>query len=440
VDGQDVMPEVNAVLEKMRVFTETVRSGEWLGYTGKPIDTIVNIGIGGSDLGPAMVTRALKTYHHPRLSSYFVSNVDITHWAETAPKLNPETTLFIVASKTFTTQETMLNANSARAWFLEKTGDEAAIAKHFVAVSTARAKVIEFGINPKEMFEFWDWVGGRYSLWSAIGLSIATMIGMDNFEALLAGAHEMDQHFLTAPLEQNMPTLLGLIDIWYSNFFGEETRAVLPYDFALELFPDFLQQLVMESLGKHINRDGERVEYTTCPIIWGAPGNNGQHAFYQLLHQGTQLVPCDFIIAIDSQYSLPAHQDAVLSNALAQAHSLMMGRTPQETAMALARAGASKEQLLLQVPHRTYRGNQPSNIILYQKLTPKILGALIALYEHKTFVQSVIWNINPFDQWGVELGKEMASQLLPELHHSQPTQGHDSSTDNLLNYIKARRQ
>jgi len=439
VDGKDVMPDVNAVLKKMRHFTESVRSGQWKGYTGKSIDTIVNIGIGGSDLGPAMVTRALRAYHHPRLNSHFISNVDATHWAEISVKLNPETTLFIVASKTFTTQETMLNANSARAWFVEKTGDESVIAKHFVAVSTAQEKVIEFGINPQEMFEFWDWVGGRYSLWSAIGLSTAIMIGMDNFELLLAGAHDMDQHFLTAPFEQNMPALLGLIDVWYSNFFGEETRAVLPYDFSLELFPAYLQQLVMESLGKHVNRDGQMVEYTTCPIIWGAPGNNGQHAFYQLLHQGTHLVPCDFIIAIESQYSLPGHQDAVLSNALAQAHSLMMGRTRQETVLALNQSGLSEESLALQLPHRIYRGNQPSNTLMYQKLTPNILGALIALYEHKTFVQSVIWNINPFDQWGVELGKEMASKLLPELHHPKLTQGHDNSTDSLLNYIKAHR-
>ncbi|MEZ5672566.1 MAG: glucose-6-phosphate isomerase [Thiotrichaceae bacterium] len=403
VDGKDVMPEVNAVLDKMRRFTTSVRNGDWKGHTGKPIDTIVNIGIGGSDLGPAMVTRALKAYHHPNLHSYFISNVDATHWTEISVKLNPETTLFIVASKTFTTQETMLNANSARAWFLAKTGDEAAIAKHFVAVSTAQDKVVEFGIDPQQMFEFWDWVGGRYSLWSAIGLSSAVMIGMDNFESLLAGAYEMDQHFLTAPFEQNMPVLLGLIDVWYSNFFGEETRAVLPYDFSLELFPAYLQQLVMESLGKHVNRDGQAVEYTTCPIIWGAPGNNGQHAFYQLLHQGTHLVPCDFIIAIESQHSLPNHQDAVLSNALAQAHSLMMGRTEAETEAALRQTGLSAAGLEVQLPHRVYRGNQPSNTIMYQKLTPNILGALITLYERKAFVQSVIWNINPFDQWGVEL-------------------------------------
>ena len=425
-DGKDVMPNVNAVLVKMGEFSESVRSGAWRGYTDKSIKSIVNIGIGGSDLGPAMVTRALKAYHHPRLQGHFVSNVDGTHLGETLAKLDPETTLFIIASKTFTTQETILNAQSARQWLINKLGDEKAVAKHFVAVSTARQKVTEFGIDPVNMFEFWDWVGGRYSLWSAIGLPILLMIGMNNFEQLLAGAHELDKHFETAPLAENLPVLMGLIGVWYSSFFKATTHAILPYDYSLELLPAHLQQLVMESLGKSVTREGDRIDYPTCPIIWGAPGNNGQHAFYQLLHQGTHLIPADFLVAIESQHDLLGHQNAVLSNALAQTHALMMGRTPSETRDALA----PMEQL----SHRVFSGNQPTNTLVYQKLTPHVLGTLIALYEHKVFVQGICWDINPFDQWGVELGKQVANTLLPALKNGQGTK-HDASTDGLLRYI-----
>ncbi|MCK5720119.1 MAG: glucose-6-phosphate isomerase [Thiomargarita sp.] len=442
VDGKDVMPAINAVLEKIRPFVDSVHSGNWQGYTGKKIESIVNIGIGGSDLGPSMVARALKAYHHPRLKSYFVSNVDAIHLGEILQDLDPETTLFIIASKTFTTQETLLNANSARKWLVEKLGDDKAVAKHFVAVSTATKKVIQFGIDPSHMFEFWDWVGGRYSLWSAIGLPIAVMVGMDNFEKLLEGAHEMDQHFKTAPLLENMPVLMGLIDVWYNNFFGSTTQVVLPYDYSLSLFPAHLQQLVMESLGKRVTREGQQIDYSTCPIIWGAPGNNGQHAFYQLLHQGTRLIPADFLIAIESQYDFPGHQDAVLSNALAQSHALMMGRNTEETRKALTDAGLDIQLLEQQLPHRVFKGNQPSNTLVYQKLTPEILGKLIALYEHKVFVQSVCWGINPFDQWGVELGKQVASDLLPTLQNTQTsvtTKVHDASTEGLLRYIKNKR-
>ncbi|HEC85773.1 MAG: glucose-6-phosphate isomerase [Candidatus Parabeggiatoa sp. nov. 2] len=459
VDGKNVMPDINAVLAKMRQFSDSVRGDskkQWRGYTGKPIESIVNIGIGGSDLGPAMVTRALKAYHHPRLRSYFVSNVDSTHLGETLAALNPETTLFIVASKTFTTQETLLNATSARQWLIDKLGDNNAVAKHFVAVSTATQQVTEFGIDPINMFEFWDWVGGRYSLWSAIGLPIAVMIGMNNFEQLLAGAHEMDTHFETAPFAENLPVLMGLIGVWYSRFLGATTHAVLPYDYCLELFPAHLQQLIMESLGKRVTRDGKEVDYPTGPIIWGTPGNNGQHAFYQLLHQGTHLVPADFIIAIESQYDLPGHQNAVLSNALAQTHALMMGRTAEQTKQALYSSGITDKMLTQQLPHRVFQGNQPSNTLVYKKLTPQVLGKLLALYEHKVYVQGICWGINPFDQWGVELGKQVASTLMSALRAekaglnglnglnglketAQAHERHDSSTDGLLNYIKAYR-
>lgn len=440
VDGQDVMPDVNAVLEKIRHFSESVRNGQWRGYTGKSIESVVNIGIGGSDLGPAMATRALRAYQHPRLRSYFVSNIDATHLAETLTRLDPETTLFIIASKTFTTQETLLNARSARQWLINKLGDEKAVAKHFVAVSTATQKVSEFGMDTANMFEFWDWVGGRYSLWSAIGLSIAVALGMDNFEQLLSGAHKLDEHFRSAPVQKNLPVLMGLIDIWNSDFLGAPTQAVLPYDFALELFPAYLQQLTMESLGKRVTREGKWVDFATCPIVWGAAGNNGQHAFYQLLHQGTRLVPADFIVAIESQHPLPHHQEATLSNALAQTHALMMGRSEEETRAALTKAGIAGSALDEQLPHRIFPGNQPSNTIVYQKLTPFVLGTLIALYEHKVFVQSVCMGINPFDQWGVELGKQVASVLLPEITGEKPIGGHDHSTDGLMRYIKARRK
>jgi glucose-6-phosphate isomerase len=439
VDGKDVMPQVNAVLAKMRQFSNAIHHEQWRGYTGKPIQSIVNIGIGGSDLGPAMVVRALKRYQHPKLRGYFVSNVDSAHLAETLAEINPETTLFVVASKTFTTQETLLNAHSARQWLINHLGDEAAVAKHFVAISTAQQKVVDFGIEPNNIFEFWDWVGGRYSLWSAIGLSIALLIGMDNFEELLTGAHELDQHFATAPVEKNLPILMGLIEIWYTNFWGATSQAVLPYDYTLELFPAYLQQLAMESIGKRVTRTGQTVNYATAPILWGAPGNNGQHAFYQLLHQGTQLVPADFIIAIESQYQLPGHQNAVLSNALAQTHVLMKGRNAEETRQSLQKSGIAPEEINQLIPHRLFLGNQPTNTLVYQKLTPRLLGTLIALYEHKVFVESVCWSINPFDQWGVELGKQVANTLLPEITSTQPTGGYDASTDGLLKYITTRR-
>ncbi len=439
VDGKNIMPEINKVLVKMQQFTDKIRNGEWRGYTGKPIKNVVNIGIGGSDLGPAMVTKALKSYHHPRLKAYFVSNVDATHLNNTLATLDPETTLFIIASKTFSTQETLLNAHSARRWLIKHLGDQQAVAKHFVAISTAKQKVIEFGIDPINMFEFWDWVGGRYSLWSAIGLPIAVMIGMDQFEDLLDGAHKLDQHFQNTELANNLPVLLGLLEIWYSSFFGVRTQAILPYDYSLELFPAYLQQLAMESLGKRVTREGRNIDYPTCPIIWGSAGNNGQHAFYQLLHQGTQLIPADFIIAIDSQHDLNGHQDAVLSNALAQTHALMMGRSANQTQLEiLKREDKNLEQLINQVPHRVFMGDQPSNSLVYQKLTPSILGKLIALYEHKVFVESVCWNLNPFDQWGVELGKQVASMLLPALSSQMDTNinlGVDSSTIGLLKYI-----
>jgi len=439
VDGKNIMPEINQILVKMQQFTDKVRNGKWRGYTGKPIESIVNIGIGGSDLGPAMVTKALKAYHHPHLKAYFVSNVDATHLSNTLATLDPETTLFIIASKTFTTQETLLNAHSARRWLIKHLGDQQAVAKHFVAISTAKQKVIEFGIDPINMFEFWDWVGGRYSLWSAIGLPIAMMIGMDKFEELLDGAHKLDQHFQNTELANNLPVLLGLLELWYSSFFGVRTQAILPYDYSLELFPAYLQQLAMESLGKRVTREGKNIDYPTCPVIWGSAGNNGQHAFYQLLHQGTQLIPADFIIAIESQNDLNGHQDAVLSNALAQTHALMMGRSANQTQLQiLKQEDKNLEQLINQVPHRVFMGDQPSNSLVYQKLTPSILGKLIALYEHKVFVESVCWNLNPFDQWGVELGKQVANMLLPALSSQRDTNinlGVDSSTIGLLKYI-----
>ncbi len=437
-NGDNVMPAINNVLERMRKFSESVRNGEWRGYTGKPINNIVNIGIGGSDLGPKMVNRALQTYHHPRLDVYFVSNLDATNLGEILPRLDPETTLFIVASKTFSTQETLTNARTARAWLLQQANDINAVSKHFVAISTHHQRVTEFGINPANMFEFWDWVGGRYSLWSAIGLSIAVMIGMDRFLELLSGAQDMDQHFRTAPLPENMPVILGLLGVWYTNFLGTSTHAILPYDYALQYFPAYLQQLEMESNGKRVTRDGEAVQYRTCPVIWGEEGNNGQHAFYQLLHQGTQLIPADFIVAIESQHTLDIHQEAVLANALAQTRALMLGRTLEETRTMLQQSGLVGEKLEQELPHRVFPGNQPTNTILYQKLTPALLGTLIALYEHKVFVQSVCWNINPFDQWGVELGKQMASNLLPELSNMQSCDQYDASTNGLLNYIKPR--
>jgi len=439
VDGQDVMPHVNRVLGQMRRFSDAVRSGDWRGYTGKPLMDVVNIGIGGSDLGPRMVVRALTPYAHPALRFHFVSNVDGTDIAETLKSVHPETTLFLVASKTFTTQETMTNARTARAWFLEAAKQEAAIARHFAAISTNQARVVEFGIHPDNMFSFWDWVGGRYSVWSAVGLSIALAIGMDRFEELLEGAHRVDQHFRTAPFAENLPVLMGLLGIWYNNFFQAQSTAVLPYDQYLEYFPAYLQQADMESSGKSVDRQGRRADYSTGPVIWGQPGTNGQHAFYQLLHQGTQLVPCDFLIPAQSHNPVGDHHPILVANFLAQTEALMRGKTGQEVEAELVAQGATGQQLDLLVPAKTFEGNRPSNSFLFRRLTPYTLGSLIALYEHKIFVQGVIWNINSFDQMGVELGKQLAGVILPELQGDQPVFDHDPSTNGLINYYKSIR-
>ncbi len=439
VDGVDVMPEVNAVLDKMRTFTESVQSGEWKGYSGQPITDVVNIGIGGSDLGPRMVTHALQPYGHDRLRVHFVSNVDPTDIAETLKALDPATTLFLVASKTFTTQETMANAQTARAWLLEKAKDESAVAKHFVALSTNRKEVEAFGIDSENMFVFWDWVGGRYSLWSAIGLSIALYIGMDNFEALLSGAHKVDEHFRTAPLEQNIPVIMGLLGIWYNNFWGAQSHAILPYDQYLRYFADYFQQGDMESNGKRVTRTGEVVDYQTGPIIWGQPGTNGQHAFYQLIHQGTKLIPADFIAAAKSHNPIGDHHTILIANFLAQTEALMKGRTPEETRAELEAQGVSGKQLELLTAAKTFEGNKPTNSILFEKLTPETLGTLIALYEHKIFTQGAIWNINSFDQMGVELGKVLANAILPELVGDEPVETHDNSTNGLIAAYKRLR-
>ncbi len=440
VDGKDVMPEVNRVLKKMREFTEQVRAGKWQGYSGKRINTVVNIGIGGSDLGPVMVCNALKAFASPDLDVHFVSNIDGTHLAQTLQVCDPETTLFIVASKTFTTQETMTNARSARTWFLQHANDRQHIAKHFVALSTNAMAVEEFGIDPVNMFEFWDWVGGRYSLWSAIGLSIALYIGMDNFEQLLAGAHEMDHHFRTAPLEKNMPVIMAMLGIWYNNFFNCETHAILPYDQGLSRFPAYLQQGDMESNGKFVNRKGERIEYSTGPIIWGEAGTNGQHAFYQLIHQGNKLIPCDFIVPIKSQYQVGEHgnehHNILLSNILAQTKALMQGKTSKEAKAELEAQGLDHHQIMTLLPHRVFGGNRPTNTLMIDVLTPKSLGKLIALYEHKIFVQGIVWNINSFDQWGVEYGKQIAQKILPQLSSKDSISDHDGSTNRLINYFK----
>jgi glucose-6-phosphate isomerase len=439
VDGRDVMPEVNAVLAHMRDFTEQVRNGEWKGYTGKAITDIVNIGIGGSDLGPVMATEALKPYGKPGLNAHFVSNVDGTHIAETLKLLNPETALFIVASKTFTTQETLTNAHTAKDWLLATARDNAAIARHFVALSTNGAEVSKFGIDTANMFGFWDWVGGRYSLWSAIGLPIALYIGMDRFEEMLQGGFEMDEHFRTAPFEQNLPVILGLMGIWYNNFFGAQTHAILPYDQYMHRFPAYFQQGDMESNGKSVSRDGLPVGLSTGPIIWGEPGTNGQHAFYQLIHQGTKLVPCDFLAPVESQNPIGEHHAILLSNFFAQTEALMKGKTADEVRAELTAQGMSGAALEALTPHKVFTGNRPTNSILFQKLTPKTLGSLIALYEHKIFVQGVIWNINSFDQWGVELGKQLAKAILPQLEGSEDVTSHDSSTNGLINEFKRRR-
>ncbi len=439
VDGEDVMPEVNRVLGKMRVFSEKVRSGEWRGFTGKRITDVVNIGIGGSDLGPKMVVRALTPYHHPELRVHFVSNVDGTDIAETLARLDPETTLFLIASKTFTTQETMTNAHTARDWFLLAANDDAAIEKHFVAMSTNREKVTAFGINPDNMFEFWNWVGGRYSLWSAIGLSIALAVGFDRFEELLTGAYRLDEYFRTTRFEENIPVIMGLLGVWYNNFFGAETYAVLPYDQTLELFANHLQQLDMESNGKSVTVDGVWVDYQTGPIIWGQPGTNGQHAFYQLIHQGTKLIPADFLAPARSHHPVGQHHAILIANFLAQTEALMKGKTEEEVRAELVAQGVAEADLPLLVPAKTFPGNRPTNSFLFKKLTPQTLGSLIAMYEHKVFVQGVIWRINSFDQMGVELGKVLAKAILPELEADGPVTGHDSSTNGLANAFKALR-
>jgi glucose-6-phosphate isomerase len=453
VDGVDVMPEVNRVLAHMRAFSEEVRSGAWKGYTGKAITDVVNIGIGGSDLGPKMVCEALKPYGKPGLRVHFVSNVDSTDLVETLKLVNPETVLFLVASKTFTTQETMTNARTARDWFLDTAREEtatpalapersagASVARHFAAMSTNTAAVAKFGIDPKNMFEFWDWVGGRYSLWSAIGLSIALYLGMDNFEALLGGAHAVDEHFRSTPFEKNLPVIMGLLGIWYNNFFGAQSHAILPYDQYLMHFPSYFQQGDMESNGKGVTREGQRVYgYTTGPIIWGQPGTNGQHAFYQLIHQGTKLIPCDFLAAAQSHNPRGDHHPILLSNYLAQTEALMKGKTPEEARAELVAQGMSGAELEKLVPHKTFPGNRPTNSFLYPKLTPAVLGALIALYEHKIFTQGAIWDVNSFDQWGVELGKQLAKVILPELKSDAQVQSHDASTNGLINTIKQLR-
>ena len=439
VDGENVVPRVEAVLEKMRRFTESVRSGHWTGHSGKPIRDVVNIGIGGSDLGPKMVCEALRPYGSDALRAHFVSNIDGTHISETLKGLDPETTLFIVASKTFTTQETLTNAHTARKWLVEALGDEAAVAKHFVAVSTNAEAVQAFGINTDNMFEFWDWVGGRYSLWSAIGLPIALFAGMDNFEALLEGAHEMDTHFHSTPLEKNMPVVMALLGIWYINFFGAETHAIFPYDQYLQYFATYFQQGDMESNGKRVTRDGHHIAYATGPVIWGEPGTNGQHAFYQLIHQGMRLIPCDFLAPIESHNPVGEHHAILLSNFFAQTEALMRGRDEEEARAELEAQGMTEEAIESLLAHKIFPGNRPTNSIMFHKLTPRTLGSLIALYEHKIFVQGIIWQINSFDQWGVELGKKLAKTILAELPGSEAASSHDSSTNGLINYFKQNR-
>ncbi|EMF4687622.1 glucose-6-phosphate isomerase [Escherichia coli] len=438
VDGKDVMPEVNAVLEKMKTFSEAIISGEWKGYTGKAITDVVNIGIGGSDLGPYMVTEALRPYKN-HLNMHFVSNVDGTHIAEVLKKVNPETTLFLVASKTFTTQETMTNSHSARDWFLKAAGDEKHVAKHFAALSTNAKAVGEFGIDTANMFEFWDWVGGRYSLWSAIGLSIVLSIGFDNFVELLSGAHAMDKHFSTTPAEKNLPVLLALIGIWYNNFFGAETEAILPYDQYMHRFAAYFQQGNMESNGKYVDRNGNVVDYQTGPIIWGEPGTNGQHAFYQLIHQGTKMVPCDFIAPAITHNPLSDHHQKLLSNFFAQTEALAFGKSREVVEQEYRDQGKDPATLDYVVPFKVFEGNRPTNSILLREITPFSLGALIALYEHKIFTQGVILNIFTFDQWGVELGKQLANRILPELKDGKEISSHDSSTNGLINRYKAWR-
>ncbi|XP_048519125.1 glucose-6-phosphate isomerase-like [Dendroctonus ponderosae] len=440
VDGKDVTPDVNAVLEHMKQFTNSILSGQWRGYSGKQITDVVNIGIGGSDLGPLMVTEALKPYNKG-LRVHFVSNIDGTHLAETLRKVDAETVLFIIASKTFTTQETITNATSAKDWFLGYAKDPAAVAKHFVALSTNEPKVKDFGIDPANMFGFWDWVGGRYSLWSAIGLSISLSIGFDNFQQLLEGAHHMDNHFQTAPLEQNAPVILALLGIWYDNFYGAETHALLPYDQYLHRFAAYFQQGDMESNGKYVTRSGKTVDYSTGPIVWGEPGTNGQHAFYQLIHQGTRTIPADFIAPAQTHNPISngLHHKILLANFLAQTEALAFGKTADQARAELEKSGLQGEALEKILPHKVFQGNRPTNSIVVKKVTPFTLGVLIALYEHKIFTQGVIWDINSFDQWGVELGKQLAKAIEPELKENNPISSHDASTNGLINFIKANR-
>jgi len=438
VDGENVIPKVQAVLARMRNFTERILSGAWKGYTGKAITDVVNIGIGGSDLGPVMVTEGLKAYR-THLNVHFVSNVDGTHIAETLKGLDPETTLFLIASKTFTTQETMANAGSAKAWFLASGATQLDIAKHFAALSTNEKAVAAFGIDTANMFEFWDWVGGRYSLWSAIGLSIALSIGFDNFESLLAGAHAADTHFRETTFEENIPVILALLGIWYNNFYGAESHAILPYDQYLHRFAAYFQQGDMESNGKSVDRNGEAVTYETGPIIWGEPGTNGQHAFYQLIHQGTKLIPCDFIAPAVSHNAIGNHHQLLLSNFFAQTEALMNGKSEEEVVAEFEKQGKSAEEIAKLKAFKVFEGNRPTNTILLKKVTPHSLGGLIAFYEHKVFVQGVIWNVFSFDQWGVELGKQLANTILPELSDDQPVTSHDASTNGLINQYKAWR-
>ncbi|WP_137936623.1 glucose-6-phosphate isomerase [Chitinivorax sp. B] len=432
VDGVDVMPEVRAVLQRMRVFAESVRHGEWLGHTGQRITDIVNIGIGGSDLGPMLVARALRPYGSVGIRTHFVSNVDGGHLSETLVKLDPATTLFVVTSKSFTTPETLLNATSARDWLVRRLGNPSAVAKHFVAVSTNSQAVTEFGIDPQHMFEFWDWVGGRYSLWSAVGLTVAIQIGMDHFEAMLQGAYEMDQHFFSQPFERNIPVILALLGIWYNTCFGAHTHAVIPYDQSLSRLPAHLQQLDMESNGKRVTRDGFTLDFDTGPIIWGEAGVNCQHAFFQLLHQGTRLIPSDFILPMKTLYPLGNHHDILTANCLAQTQALMRGKSEQEARQELEAQGLSGDALAQLLPHKVFPGNQPSNTIMLDKVTPHSLGSLIAMYEHKVFVQGVIWGLNSFDQWGVEYGKQLAQRIIPQLADDSGLAEHDASTSGLI--------
>jgi glucose-6-phosphate isomerase len=438
VDGADVMPEINKALLKMKGFTEDVRSGSWKGYSGKPITDIVNIGIGGSDLGPLMVTEALKPYGG-KLNVHFVSNVDGTHIVETLKNKNPETTLFVIASKTFTTQETLTNANSAKDWFLKSNPNTLDVAKHFVAISTNSEAVDSFGIDTQNMFEFWDWVGGRYSLWSSIGLSIALYIGFDQFKQVLEGAHEMDKHFQTAPFEQNIPVILALLGVWYNNFFDAESHCILPYDQYMHRFAAYFQQGDMESNGKYIKKNGKRVTYSTGPIVWGEPGTNGQHAFFQLIHQGTKLIPCDFIAPVNSHNPISDHHTKLLSNFFAQTEALMKGKTETEVKLELKSSGCIDSEIRELLPHKVFEGNKPTNSLFVKKITPKVLGSLIAMYEHKIYTQSMIWDVNAFDQWGVELGKQLAKVILLELAGQDKVESHDSSTNGLIQFYKKNR-